>query len=194
MKFSTKVLLALVLALVVSSVLFVTTSVLACTEGCTPGFWKQEQHFIYWPHQLCTQETWAFLKGPCDPAQLVDLSSEPWNFLVQDVPGLIPACMITDGIFDLNGDGAADTLLDALNYQGGEDSIGKAQILLRAAVAGLLNGMTMDHFAPWQIIFIVNGSLDKDDSLAGCQLRLPGIEYWSNQFDIQNERGCVFSP
>jgi hypothetical protein len=40
---------------------------------------------------------------------------------------------------DLNGDGAPDTLLDALNYPGGNNLAGARQILLRAGVASLLN-------------------------------------------------------
>jgi len=46
---------------------------------------------------------------------------------------------LTNGILDLNGDGKDDTLLDALNYQGGNDVTGGARIMLRAAVAALLN-------------------------------------------------------
>jgi hypothetical protein len=40
---------------------------------------------------------------------------------------------------DLNGDGKEDTLLDALNYPGGNNLVGAKQIMLRAAVASLLN-------------------------------------------------------
>jgi len=40
---------------------------------------------------------------------------------------------------DLNGDGKEDTLLDALNYPGGNNVVGAKQIMLRAAVATLLN-------------------------------------------------------
>jgi hypothetical protein len=45
---------------------------------------------------------------------------------------------VPDGT-DLNGDGQEDTLLDALNYPGGNNLVGAKQILLRAAVASLLN-------------------------------------------------------
>jgi len=46
---------------------------------------------------------------------------------------------LTNGKLDLNGDGKDDTLLDALNYQGGSGTTGAVRILLRAAVAALLN-------------------------------------------------------
>jgi hypothetical protein len=40
---------------------------------------------------------------------------------------------------DLDGNGIPDTLLAALNYNGGDNLIGAKRILLRAAVASLLN-------------------------------------------------------
>jgi hypothetical protein len=40
---------------------------------------------------------------------------------------------------DLNGDGKADTFMDALRYQGGSGVAGAQRILLRAAVAAWLN-------------------------------------------------------
>ncbi|MDH4112696.1 MAG: hypothetical protein OEV60_08460, partial [Actinomycetota bacterium] len=43
------------------------------------------------------------------------------------------------GNLDLTKPNGKDTLLEALAYKGGSDIKGKAQILLRAAVAGLLN-------------------------------------------------------
>src|SRR5205085_2323394 len=49
------------------------------------------------------------------------------------------SAFLVGGQLDLNGDGQDDTLLDALNYQGGSGTTGAAQILLRAAVAALLN-------------------------------------------------------
>lgn len=76
--------------------------------GCTPGFWKQDQHF----------EFWCDLYGPDD---------------------LVCAMFEVPCDLDLNGDGEDDTLLDALQYQGGPDYEGAAQILLRAGVAAVLN-------------------------------------------------------
>ena len=100
------------------AVLFVllisSTPASACLEGCTPGYWKQQQHFDSWT-------------APYDPTNLV---KDVFN---------VSAFLTLDGRLDLNGDGADDTLLDALNYQGGTGTTGAARILLRAAVAALLN-------------------------------------------------------
>jgi hypothetical protein len=83
-------------------------------EGCTPGFWKQEQHFYAWP-------------APYTPTTLL-----------KNVFNL-------NGFTDLNGIGSPnDSLLDALNYMGGDDLNGAAEILLRAAVSGLLNAASPD--------------------------------------------------
>lgn len=167
----------------------------ACYEGCTPGFWKQEQHFQYWPTQVCVDKdknppNWTFYK-PVDQCtgDIVDLGPVPQDFLVQDL-FVIPDCLLTDGILDLDGDGVADTLLDALNYQGGDDEFGKAQILLRAAVAGVLNGMTMLHKPPGPIIVQVEKALNKACETGNFNTLL----YWAADFDRQNNQYCVFSP
>ena len=69
--------------------------------GCTPGYWKQEQHFYAWPAPYSRNEVTSF--------------------------------------GDLNGDGAADTPLDALKYKGGNNIDGARRILTRAYVAEILN-------------------------------------------------------
>lgn len=51
----------------------------------------------------------------------------------------IPTSLLSVGILDLDGNKSKDTLITALNYQGGTKLAGGAQILLRAAVAALLN-------------------------------------------------------
>ena len=51
----------------------------------------------------------------------------------------IPSSLLSAGILDLDGNRSKDTLMTALGYQGGSKLSGAAQILLRAAVAALLN-------------------------------------------------------
>jgi len=43
------------------------------------------------------------------------------------------------GVFNVPSDLSGDDLLDALKYKGGKGELGAARILLRAAVAGILN-------------------------------------------------------
>jgi hypothetical protein len=83
-------------------------------EGCTPGYWKN--------HPESWQE--ASRAAPNTP-------------LTYDHPSTaFPPFAPT---FDLDGDGDADTFLDALNYKGGSGLAGAERILLRAAVAAWLN-------------------------------------------------------
>jgi hypothetical protein len=79
-------------------------------EGCTPGYWKQEQHFDSW--------------GPTGFTTDQELED------VFDVPDAL-------GLDDT-------TLLQALNFGGGSGVDGAARILLRAAVAALLNAAHPD--------------------------------------------------
>ena len=83
-------------------------------RGCTPGFWKQEQHFEYWPDGL-----------------------EPYNVLGQYFmfPEEMRVITYTN-----------DFLTDALRYNGGSDWKGGSRILLRAAVAALLNAEYFGEF------------------------------------------------
>lgn len=106
----------------------------ACDEGCTPGFWKQEQHFQYWP--------------------------VPQDTLVTDIFDVV--CLEDDGFLDLDGDGSNDTLLDALNYPGGRGLVGKARNFLRAAVAAYLNTLTMDYGPTWVVVDKVLNALTHD--------------------------------
>lgn len=82
-----------------ATLLFASTSAFA--HGCTPGYWKVEQHYDSW----------------------VPTGYEP-----------------TDNLLDVFGPNAFDdTLLEGLNYPGGPGVDGAKMILLRAAVAALLN-------------------------------------------------------
>ena len=78
-------------------------------EGCTPGYWKQQQHFDSWP-------------VPYTP-----------DSNLRDVFVTAPVELVPD-----------DTFLEALNYNGGAGVAGATNILLRAAVASLLNSVSPD--------------------------------------------------
>lgn len=91
------------LGVLVVSLIVAVQPALACKYSCTPGFWKQPQHFGYWIGYSPTQK-------------------------VGDV-------FNNAGLYGLED----DTLLEALDYPGGPDLKGGAQILLRASVAWLLN-------------------------------------------------------
>lgn len=82
--------------------------------GCTPGFWKQSQHFQYWT-------TYA----PTD--KIGDVFSEADGYTT------------AKGI-----DVDASTLLQGLNFGGGPTAGDAAAILLRAAISGLLNAASPD--------------------------------------------------
>ena len=132
---------ATILAILAVLVLSLTVSVqpvLACKYGCTPGFWKQPQHFGYWTDY--------------NPDDLV-------------------VGVFTEAPRDLNGDREDDTLLDALGYKGGPGPEGAARILLRAAVAWLLNAAYADEalvdweygqFSPDSVVGWVNDNLQQD--------------------------------
>jgi uncharacterized repeat protein (TIGR01451 family) len=85
--------------------------------GRTPGYWKN--HPESWP------ETYT-----------AGLSVASIFFPTGDVPSFLSS---SGTILNLNKIGGNDSLLDALRYKGGTDIKGAAQILLRAAVAALLN-------------------------------------------------------
>jgi hypothetical protein len=89
------------------------TPVALAVGGCTPGYWKHEHHFDSWPASY-----------------------------VPDGPG----ATLVKNVFNLNGfnnldenSTPDDTLVDVLEYQGGNTLAGAAQILLRAAAAAVLN-------------------------------------------------------
>jgi hypothetical protein len=90
-------------------------------EGCTPGFWKQTQHFGHWPDQYCPTDSC------CGEATLF--------CDVFDCAGAPDSCQAAvDAAF------AGKTLLEVLG-QGG----GSWKALGRHAVAGLLNSKTIEY-------------------------------------------------
>lgn len=79
-------------------------------KGCTPGYWKQSQHFDSWvPTGLKTTD-------------------------------LVSKLFSNAYLYKLDGKQMSKyTLVQALSFQGGSGTVGAAQILLRAAVAAELN-------------------------------------------------------
>ncbi len=80
--------------------------------GRTPGYWKNHP------------EDWNSGYLP--------------NQFIQDV-FTVPSSYLTGGILDLDKNGNKDKLIDGLGYRGGSTLTGSAQIMFRAAIAGLLN-------------------------------------------------------
>jgi hypothetical protein len=103
-------------------------------QGCTPGYWKQDQHFDSWP-------------SPYTPSTLL-----------KTVFNLTPPGF---DYTNLNGTGATnDSMLDALNYQGGSTLRDKAEILLRAATSAVLNAKGLNYpLTVAQIQTAVNSAL-----------------------------------
>jgi hypothetical protein len=118
-------------------------------EGCTPGYWKQSQHFDSWFGYT--------------PNQTLES--------VFDVP---------DGLGYDN-----TTLLEALNFGGGSGVAGGARILLRSAVAALLNSSSPDvdyTMTTGEVIAAVNAALASGSRATMLTL--------AAELDTDNNLGC----
>jgi hypothetical protein len=127
--------------------------------GFTPGYWKNHA------------EEWD--RTDYDPMDSVRL-----------IFGITNPEVLTLGMLDLNKDGKEDTLMDALNYKGGNDLKGKVQILLRAAVAGLLNESALgDYYPPYddvnEFIMAVNAAINSSNK-GTINTLASQIDYWNN--------------
>lgn len=80
--------------------------------GRTPGYWKNHP------------EAWPSPYAPTNQIQSVFA---------------IPGALLSSGNLDLDRNGSRDNLMDGLGYRGGSALSGGAQILMRAAIASLLN-------------------------------------------------------
>jgi hypothetical protein len=80
--------------------------------GRTPGYWKNHP------------EAWPTPYVPTNQTQSIFA---------------IPGALLNSGNLDLDRNGTRDTLMNGLNYRGGSGLNGGAQILMRAAIASLLN-------------------------------------------------------
>ena len=98
-------------------------------NGCTPGYWKQDQHFDSWPF-------------PYVPTTLL-----------RDVFVTNPVTYVPD-----------DTFLEALNYGGGPGVEGATEILLRAAVAALLNAEALGTAFEDEPAEIIDTTVDRLES------------------------------
>jgi predicted ribosomally synthesized peptide with SipW-like signal peptide len=131
-----------------------------CGEGCSHGCWKN--------HLL---DIGAWVPTGCSPAQTIAS--------VFGEAGAYP---------DLNGDTIEDTLLDALNFDGGDDVEGAARILLRNAVVSLLNaahpGVDYPIPTPGGVISAVNAALASGDR--DTMIILEAV------LDGYNNLGCIF--
>jgi len=98
----------------------------ACEHGCTPGFWKNHL------------EAWAKIGYSPDDYISDVFSSSDWSWPIS--PG---------ALWELGN----YTLLEALNFHGGRVVEGAARIMLRHAVAALLNDAHPD------VDWIYNGEI-----------------------------------
>jgi hypothetical protein len=117
-------------------------------EGCTPGYWKQPQHFDSWVGTGFTTSQ-------------------------------------TLGSVFTNTGRPSTTLLQALSLQGGPTIQAAKDILLRAAVAALLNSASPDVDYPLttaQVIAQVNAALASNDRNTILTL--------ARQLDDDNNLGC----
>ncbi|HEY0304866.1 MAG TPA: DUF11 domain-containing protein, partial [Longimicrobiales bacterium] len=125
--------------------------------GCTPGFWKQKQHFQFWT-------------APYAP-----------NVLIQDV------FASANGYTTSKGKAiGTSTLVEGLSFGGGSTVGDAAAILLRAAIAGLLNAASPDvnYFqSVANHISAVNAAL-----ASGNRDTMLGL---AGSIDFENNRGCT---
>lgn len=125
-------------------------------DGCTPGLWKN--------HDGSKNQANAWTATGYSPSQL--LSS----------------------VFSSTGLGSlgSSTLKQALDFKGGSTLEGKKQILLRAAVAALLNAAHPDVSYPLstaQVIAQVNAALEGNDATTIIDL--------ASDLDTKNNAGCT---
>jgi uncharacterized repeat protein (TIGR01451 family) len=130
-------------------------------RGRTPGYWKN--HPTSWPSPYLTTQK------------------------VQDV-FTIPSCLKNAaGNLDLSKPSGKDTMIQALDYQGGTNLKGKAQILLRAAVAALLNERFFGaDFPPYAstsaLIQDVNATLTTCNG-GKYTTKAAVLDFWNNGID-----------
>ena len=125
--------------------------------GRTPGFWKNNQ------------QAWVSGYTP--------------NQFIQDV-FTIPGTLLQSGVLDLVKPSGKDRLIDGLNYQGGSNLSGGFQILMRAAIAALLNEAYYGIYypgatSPAGLIAQVNSTLATQNRASYITLASL-LDYWNN--------------
>ena len=125
-------------------------------EGCTPGFWKQSQHFDSWASGILT---------------------------TQKIAMYFPSA----SAYSLNGKTLDQySLLEGLRFQGGSTASGKAETLIRAAIAALLNaGGGNFAYTTAQVLSLVNAALASGDPAAMNAL--------AGRLDVANNAGCTLN-
>ena len=133
-------------------------------EGCTPGYWKQSQHFGSWTAPYTPTNPGATKYGEPDPA---DVFTVPGSLMIK-----------VDKVNIVLKDA---TLLQALNAQGGG-----VNALARHSAAALLNAASPANYAfsVAEVIAMVNAALASGDDTI--------IENTKDKLAFQNEKGCPF--
>ena len=129
----------------------VTVEVCSTFEGCTPGYWKQTQHFDSW---VAT----GFNPNQTVGSVFAGAAANPYH---------------------------NNTLVQALEFGGGGGVNGAKQILLRAAVAAVLNASHPDidyQFTTAQVINSVNAALASGNRATILAL--------ASDLDDANNAGC----
>jgi hypothetical protein len=136
-------------------------------QGCTPGYWKVLQHW----------DSWSAPWSPGGPlsAMFSGVLNAPYATWVVTFPG---------GATVLMGNA---TQVQGLQFQGGSTVPGKAEILLRAGVAAVLNADSPGVSFPWtsaQVQAAVNAALASQDETTIINL--------ANELDEDNNAvgGC----
>ena len=96
----------------------------------------------------------------------------------------IPSSLMPTGTLDLDGNKSKDTLMAGLSYKGGSTTAGGAQILLRAAIAALLNEAYYGADYPAasstaELITMVNNALQSGDRIQFITLANT-LDKWNN--------------
>jgi len=125
-------------------------------EGCTPGYWKQSQHIDSWAAGI---------------------------FTTQNIAIYFPSA----SLYSLNGKTLDQySMLAGLSFQGGSTASGKAETLLRAAIAGLLNAAGGTYaYTTAEVISMVNAALASGN--------LTAMNTLAGKLDEANNAGCTLN-
>jgi len=125
--------------------------------GRTPGFWKNNE------------QAWVSGYTP--------------NLFIQDV-FQVPSTLLKSGDLDITKPNGKDRLIEGLSYRGGANLSGGFQILMRAAIAALLNEAYYGSYYPGAtstagLIAQVNGVLATQNRASYLTLA-SALDFWNN--------------
>jgi len=150
---------ALAALLIMAMSTFTVVKVFACTQGCTPGFWKNhtDQWYIYSPNQTVGSV----------------FTMWPWHSDYDFLKGLTL-------MEALQKKGSGAWLAPGIKYKPHQKA---ARILLRQAVAALLNAAhpSIDYYTPEEVINYTDTRLHYTNATS--------IEEQKNEFRRYNELG-----